>query len=786
MELLQDIFLHMLNMGITAGYVILAVLLIRLCIKRAPKVFSYGLWAIAGFRLVCPVSFSSAVSIFNLTSAKNGTDGTLNYVSSNAGDITSNSAAITYAVNTINKQAQYISAPATSLSPMQILLSAAALLWIAGMVLIFTYSTISYFRLGRRINNAVRLKDNVYQSDAISSPFVMGIRKPRIYIPFHMEEPELSYVLLHEKYHIRRFDYLVKPFSFLLATVYWYNPLVWLAYLCMCKDMEMSCDEKVIKDMGVSVKKNYSMSLLAFATNHRLPRVSPLAFGEISIKSRIKNILNYKKTKLWVTIIITIICLVTVVTCIANPAAKSAQPDTKKEAEAVDDSGTSDLASQLYAVKNAYIGNPSANGKLLRTLGIGEQLGNFTLELETSERPYVLRMNFDHEVYDRDDFDNGMIRYATLLLALIGNADEIQWSYPYTEAGEPVRITVYWDSRNLKLLGIDDIKGYGESAPKVQELIDFMDNRGFGTALASAFNVTDNEDGFPQDGKYLVMNDLLGQRDWGSLTLKDWKAYGNAAMEGTGDPNSYNSYLTFELTYGADLYKLQISYLKADQSIDLINLTRQSDMASLLLYSADPKYRTDTDLASFLNTKVDMGSYLTYQLPASMVNSGFYATLGNAGGNLFLLGGEMPAETKQAPIEWHIPIEWYAPGGVLLLPSDSPSPYVSFKDGGLVDGTLQNNHTEVLDKPVILKGLSEQAVLVKVQHDLYTSSELDAAEKEGNPISTVEQTGTMYEIYFAREGGHTAYCIFLNAKYFTYDEAMALAGSVRFTDQAFK
>ncbi|HHV12574.1 MAG TPA: DUF4825 domain-containing protein [Clostridiales bacterium] len=785
MELLQDIFLQIFNMGITASYVILALLLIRLCIKRAPKVFSYTLWAVAGFRLVCPISFSSVVSIFNLTSAKNGTGGTLNYVSSNAGNITSNNAAITYAVNTINKQTQYIPIPATSLSPMQILLSAAALLWIAGMILIFTYSIISYYRLSRRINNSVRLKDNIYESDAIPSPFVMGIRKPRIYIPFHMEEPELSYVLLHEKHHIRRFDYLVKPSSFLLAIVYWYNPLVWLAYLCMCKDMEMSCDEKVIKDMGVAVKKDYSMSLLAFATNHRLPRVSPLAFGEISIKSRIKNILNYKKTKLWITIVITIICLVTVATCIANPAVKSVQPDTKKGAAAVDDSGASELAGQLYAAKNPYIGNPSANGKLLGILGIWEQLGNFTLELETSEKPYVLRMNFDHEVYDRDNFDNGMIRYATLLLALIGNADEIQWSYTYTEAGEPVLITVYWDSRNLKVLGIDDIKSYGESAPKVQELIDFMDNRGFRTALASAFNVTDNGDGSPQDGNYLIMNDLLEQRDWGSLALKDWKAYDNAIMEEPESEGVLNAYLIFNLAYGDEIYKLQVSYLKADQSIDLIYLTRPSDMETILLYSADPKYRVVTDIEGFLNTKVDMGQYLTYELPASMISSQYNASLGNDGGNLFLLNGEMPGEAKQSPVEWQVPIEWCAPGGVLLLPSDSASPYVSFENGKLVNGTLRNNHTITLGEPVILKELSEQAVLVKVQHDLYTIPELENAKKAGKPIPVQEQTSTMYEIYFAREDGRTAYCIFLNEKYFTYDEAMALVNSVRFTDQAF-
>jgi bla regulator protein blaR1 len=599
MERLQDLFLFMVNMSITTSYVILAILFIRLCMKKAPKAFSYGLWAVVGFRLVCPVSFSSVISIFNLIGSKNESSGALNYISSSGGAIKSSSPVINYAVSTINRSYQAASPLAASVSPMQIILFLTTLVWIIGIVVILTYSAISYFKLKYRIRNAVLLTENVYQLEAIPSPFVLGILSPKIYIPFHVREPELDYILLHERYHIKRFDYFIKPLSFLLAVVYWYNPLIWFAYLSMCKDMEMSCDEKVIKDMGASIKKAYSMSLLSFATNSRFHAASPLAFGELNIKSRIKNILTYKKTKLWVSVFLALLCIITIITCIANPSSKTSVPSPTDSIENVDTPGVTDLAKQLYAAKNPYIGNASANGKLLMNLGVGDELGNLTIELETSKQPYILRLNFNDEVYDRDNFDRKMAAYATFLLALIENADEIQWSYPSTEGGEVQRITVYWDAQNLQSMGINDIKAYGESADKVQELMDFLDTNDFNVTLASATNVTDNADGFPEDGNLLIMNDIIKQKDWRNLSLEDWKSYDNAVMEDNQDESVLNSYVTFELSYGNDIYQLQVFYRKADQQIDQINLTRQSDLETVLLYSKDEENSVSTDIEGF-------------------------------------------------------------------------------------------------------------------------------------------------------------------------------------------
>ncbi|ROR29170.1 rod shape-determining protein MreC [Mobilisporobacter senegalensis] len=473
MDFLQSLFFKIFYMSITASYIILAILLIRIMIRRAPKKFSYLLWSVVGFRLVCPVSFSSIFSIFNLnlqlrkTMGNNGE--TINYIS-NQMDMMEVPKTITGAASqneVINSD--LLTVPTVNVNPIEMLIYGATLVWIAGIAILLIYSTISYIKLKKRISTAVILKENIYECDNIPTPFVLGVIRPKIYIPFHLCENEISYILMHEQYHIKRMDHIIKPFSFLILSIYWFNPLVWISYYCMNKDMEMSCDEKVLNDIGISVKGDYSQSLLSFAVNRRFPDSNPLAFGEINVKERIKNILDFKKPRLWVSLIIGSVCMLVVVACAANPY----EPD--KSARTVVSNENPDYINQLYAYRNPYIGNVSANGKILNILGVSERLGNFTIEMETSEKPYILRLNFQEEVTDIDTFDIEMSGYATLLLALIDNADEIQWSYPYTRDESMTRYTVYWNQQNLQVMGIDDIKSYGKSADKIRELMEFID-----------------------------------------------------------------------------------------------------------------------------------------------------------------------------------------------------------------------------------------------------------------------------------------------------------------------
>lgn len=328
---MEAIFFKVLNMSLTASYVIAAVMLIRLILKKAPKKYSYMLWSVAAFRLCCPFSFRSVFSIFSLkpfdmTQAQQTGGNELQYVPQNvtSSAVPQVTVGIPYANRVINSNMPVMDEKDFDI--MQMLVNAGIVLWIIGMAVMLVYAAASYIRLYGQMKTAMILEGNVYQSDRVSSPFILGFIKPGIYIPFGLDETTLRYVLTHERYHIKRLDHIVKAFGFLLLTVHWFNPLCWLAFILMGKDMEMSCDEKVLSGEE-NIRKAYSTSLLSFATNSRFPSPSPLAFGETGVKTRIKNALNWKKPKIWITVIALVLCVAVVAACAANPVNDNGEID---------------------------------------------------------------------------------------------------------------------------------------------------------------------------------------------------------------------------------------------------------------------------------------------------------------------------------------------------------------------------------------------------------------------------------------------------------------------------
>ena len=282
------------------------------------------LWSVVAYRLCIPFSFYSVFSLFNLKMfkapmSKNTTGIVVQYVPENIGFMKQPQVNLGLeAANQVVNSALPQAIPTNSVNPLQIAMTVGMWLWVLGIVLLAVYSVVTYFRLQKRMENAVLLEKNIFQSDKVQSPFIMGFAKPKIYIPFGLDENMLLYVLNHERYHLKRGDHLTKLFAFLLLTVHWFNPLCWLAYSLMCKDMEMSCDEKVLSD-NENIRKAYSMTLLSFAANRRFPVPSPLCFGETGVKARIKNVLNWKKPKVWVSVWAAILCIVTVIGCAGNP-----------------------------------------------------------------------------------------------------------------------------------------------------------------------------------------------------------------------------------------------------------------------------------------------------------------------------------------------------------------------------------------------------------------------------------------------------------------------------------
>jgi len=322
---MANLFLTILDMSITASYVILAILVVRLLLKKAPKKYSYALWAVAGFRLVCPVSFQSVLSLFNLslpqaTTARQEvfeqTKDLLQWHKTVIGR-TPLDQVIFYPIVGDSSAQEILNLPHDApqvLTTMQIITIA----WLAGIAILILISIINSLRLRHRLRFATRAEKGIWQCETVRSPFILGILFPKIYLPYGLDEETKAYILSHEKHHLKRLDHVVKLLSFAILTVHWFNPLCYLAFYLMNRDMEMSCDEYVLSRMDVN-PTDYSRTLLSIASNKRFPTPTPLAFGETGVAQRIKNILSWKKPALWVTIVALVLTIGLLICCAADP-----------------------------------------------------------------------------------------------------------------------------------------------------------------------------------------------------------------------------------------------------------------------------------------------------------------------------------------------------------------------------------------------------------------------------------------------------------------------------------
>ncbi|MDR2569501.1 MAG: M56 family metallopeptidase, partial [Oscillospiraceae bacterium] len=284
---MDNIFLTILNMSLTGAFVIAAICIARLPLKKAPKIISYCLWAVAGFRLIFPFSIESILSFIPWSAAPIPTDIAMQPVPR----IDSGIPFINNAISGV------LPAPmiGDSISPLQVWTAIGAYAWIFGVAVMILYGVVSYFILKHIMRGAIHTEANIYEADNIKSPFVLGVFNAKIYMPSGLSEQERGYILHHEQTHIIRRDHIVKFGAYFVLCLHWFNPLAWVAFILMGVDMELSCDERVLKDMGDGVSKDYSHSLLALATERRIISGSPLAFGEGGVKQRIKNVLNFRK-----------------------------------------------------------------------------------------------------------------------------------------------------------------------------------------------------------------------------------------------------------------------------------------------------------------------------------------------------------------------------------------------------------------------------------------------------------------------------------------------------------
>jgi len=328
----EGLFISVLNMSLTAGYVIAAVMLIRLFLKKAPKAISYALWAVAGLRLLIPFTFESILSLMPFRPQPISQAAALGenvpFVSSVGAALKAIGDAANGGLGTVTV---YLGKTAdgypitTEAYHSQVWLNLGSYLWVIGTIALLIYSVVSVIMLRRRLQNAVLSEDNIYEADNLKTPFVLGIFKPRIFIPAGLADEEKGYIIRHEQTHIRRFDHIIKPFAFLILSIHWFNPLVWYAFAAMGNDMELSCDERVIREMGGEIKKAYSSSLLSLAAEKRILNGSPLAFAEGDVGVRIKHVLSYKKPAFWVSVVAVAAIFVLCIALLSDPLQKGTQ-----------------------------------------------------------------------------------------------------------------------------------------------------------------------------------------------------------------------------------------------------------------------------------------------------------------------------------------------------------------------------------------------------------------------------------------------------------------------------
>ena len=311
--MMENIFISLLNTSITAGYLVIAVMLLRPILKKAPKYIRCILWGLVGLRLILPFSMESVLSL--IPSAEPIPP---EIVTSPAPTIHTGITFFNSTVNPIISQSM-APVPGDSANPMQVVMAVAWNVWLLGVIAMVIYSLVSFFLLKRKLREAIKDSSNVWLCDRVSTPFLLGLFRPRIYLPSDLKEEDKTYVLAHENAHIRRKDHWWKPLGFLLLTVYWFNPLIWVAYIFLCRDIEFACDEKVIKELGTDCKCAYSEALIHCSVPRKMISACPVAFGEDGVKGRIKSVLNYKQPAFWIILIAIVLCIVVAVCFLTNP-----------------------------------------------------------------------------------------------------------------------------------------------------------------------------------------------------------------------------------------------------------------------------------------------------------------------------------------------------------------------------------------------------------------------------------------------------------------------------------
>lgn len=465
------LFTAILEMSIKSIPVILVLFVLRVLLRCSPRKYSYALWAVAAFRLLCPVSVSSAFSLFNLQLRGHGAVLTIPIAdqSSPAASAQPDASALVPAVPVESAADQNIT---LTVNPPTVAVQSInwdlvlSVVWLVGVVAVLAVTLFQLWRLLRRTRFAVRVEDNVWESDNIPGPFVFGLLRPRIYLPVGLQGVSRAHVLAHERYHLRRKDHWVKLLGQFILALHWFNPAVWLMLWAVDRDMELSCDEGAIRAMSGEERQDYSRTLLALAASRR--EFGPvLAFGAPAVKQRIVNVLHYHKAAKLTVVLALAVLLVAGLTCCTDAKTPAGASSSETYAEA------------LYNARVEYVGDNSGVVSLIQRLTVDTQCQLHSIELHTGEEPYGITLELNvPETSDQTTYQAEMVGISTLLLTLV---DNLSWCEVYVVDpamdGYLLNLDCFSVSLAEEWLGIDDLKSYADTPEAIAQLMERLNEQ---------------------------------------------------------------------------------------------------------------------------------------------------------------------------------------------------------------------------------------------------------------------------------------------------------------------
>ncbi|SFQ42962.1 Signal transducer regulating beta-lactamase production, contains metallopeptidase domain [Lachnospiraceae bacterium XBB1006] len=712
---ITGVFLKIVNMSIAASWMIVVVILLRAACRKAPKWVPPILWGLAGLRLIVPFSLKARFSLQPSVEPVFRDMGNANMIHIGS-NVKIADTPVTKAVE--NHTTQVVASVTQGRWSVTMILG---ILWLTGVVVMLGFALISYLRLKRRVAESMPLMKNVRVCDHINTPFILGIIRPMIYLPTGLDAENRAYVLSHEKAHLKRWDHVWKPLGYLLLSVYWFNPLVWAAYILLSRDIEIACDEKVIEGMALPEKKAYATALVDCSMQRRMVSACPIAFGEVSVRERVKTVLNYKKPAFWIGVVALVSCAVFGVCFLTDPGMSLSHSAGKVTSVEVADSKTGKtltITNRKEIVRIAQYVNVMELGR--KGLVLGKKSGRFAIQFQPSKGKWDSFTLESEDMLYKAPFrytvkgGNGLFGYLERLY-------EKEFGRNY-ESMTPIGVTMMAPIANSE-------------------------------GVYLQFSQKGKVSGELYTGDAYTLEKSLNGVDWETVKpLKDMGSVGEAyRIKENG------------ITQMAVNWKEQYGELEPGEYRITKQIFHQKDDKTGKGYeiSAEFTITADTEnVAEDIEVSLPQG----YLIVPSLLDSDNEAMIlptvyQNAGGN-------------DGP-----PLQWIVAGTCVRYPADFTG--VTFRNGiPQLSGIPMQNHTDTKYLEVIgLERSTNQwpAIMLESTHDLYTPPQLKDLEDAGTDVEKLEKTSKYWEFWFVKEGEEQYYELTLSAKSFSKEEAIKIA-----------